>query len=160
MKGKETAQFQYTRIDFWLPGKGPGLGGGNSWASANFDQGLRVAINGFSIEEEKFFRTHPLFLKDGSKSLGTWIEDDGYAKTCTTIYQLGDRWLHHLQFTGGANREPIEMHELTTKKGRLFSMKGSTDRYLIGSDGDLEIHNSAGKVVSRRARIIPPPPDR
>jgi hypothetical protein len=160
MKAKETAQFEHTRIFFWLSGRGPGAGGGNAWASANFDQGLRVRIMGFTIKEEEFYRTHPLFLPKGSKSLGTWILDDGYMKTRDTIYRLGDRWLFHLQFTGTDNPEPIEMEALPAEKGRIFKMKTGSDLYVIDPNGELEVHNFDGKLISKFDKIIPPPPDR
>jgi hypothetical protein len=70
-----------------------------------------------------------------------------------TIYQLGDRWLFHLQFNGTDNPEPIEMEELLAEKGRIFKMKTGSNLYMIDPNGELGIHDSEGKLLSRFATI-------
>jgi hypothetical protein len=62
IKAKETRQYEHTWIYFFLPGKGYEMGPANTsrWASADFESGLRVWIEGLTIEEERHERTAPL----------------------------------------------------------------------------------------------------
>jgi hypothetical protein len=163
VKAKEIKQYEYTRIWFFLPGKGPGMGPGNEhrWASADFDAGLRVWIDGYSIEDEKAMRTLPLELPIGSQSLGTWLLDDGYAKTRQTIYILKGRVFYHVQYAGTPETSAIEMDEIPDERGRLLKMRnGSADRYLIKANGQLELYTGSGKLLYQVDRLDPPPPDR
>ena len=162
LKSKETQQFEYTRITFFLPGKGPGKGPGNTggWALADFDSGLRVTIMGFTIEEERTYRTAPLELPTGGEPLGTWMIEDGFLKSRITIYRRDGRWYYHLQWTGTKEPGAIEMDELPTQSGHVLKRRGSSDRYVVGARGDLEIHNADGKLISRPTPVVPPPPVR
>jgi hypothetical protein len=162
VKSKERKQYEYTRINFFLPGKGPGMGPGNTsaWAMADFDEGLRVSIMGFSIAEEQSMRASPLSLPVGSNPLGTWLMDDGTSKTRITIYGRNAGWFYHLQYAGTPEPSAVEMDEFPAESGRAFKMRAGSDRYIIGSTGELGIYNGEGKLLHRLARIIPPPPDR
>ena len=127
---------------------------------ADFDSGLRVVIMGFTIEEERYYRTAPLSLPPGSEPLGTWLYEGGFSKTRITIYRRNGRWFYHLQFGGTKEPSAVEMDELPAERGHVFKMKGSSDRYVLGPREELEIYNREGKLVGRATQIVPPPPTR
>jgi hypothetical protein len=160
IKAIERKQYEYTRIYFFLPGKGRDMGPGNTnqWAMADFDQGLRVSIFGLTTEEEQHLRTAPLELPAGSNSLGTWLMDDGVAKTRITIYGRDGGWFYHLQFGGTPKPGALEMDELPAENGRALKMRKGSDRYLILPDGTLELYNGEGKLLHRLPLLVPPPP--
>jgi hypothetical protein len=160
LKAKETRQYESTRISFFLPGKGSGMGPGNTnfWATADFDSGLRVWIMGFTIVEERFLRTAPLSLPTGSVPIGTWLMDDGYAKARKTIYERQHRWFYHLQFAGTDVPSWIEMDELPADTGRAFKMHAGSDRYVVLPNGNLDLYNGEGKLLNHLSPMVPPPP--
>ena len=72
-------------------GRGQAKAGNTSgWALADFDSGLRVTIMGFTIEEERTYRTAPLELPTGGEPLGTWMIEDGFLKS--PHYDLSTGW--------------------------------------------------------------------
>ena len=136
------------------------MGPGNTgfWATADFDSGLMVWIMGFTIEEERFYRTAPLSLPAGSVPLGTWLMDDGSAKTRITIYGRQHRWFYDTSGGGTDGPSWIEMDELPAETGRAFRMHKSSDRYVVLPDGTLELYNGGGKLLYRLPLVVPPPP--
>jgi hypothetical protein len=161
LKARAEQQYEYDRVFFFLPGKGRDMGPGNTspWAMADFDAGLRVTIMGFTIEEERRYRTAGLSLPAGSIPLGTWLMDDGFARTRITIYERQHRYFYHLQqWAGTDGRSWKEMEELPREIGRCFRMCESSDRYVALPNGDLELYDGEGKLLHHLPPIIPPPP--
>jgi hypothetical protein len=161
LKAKETTQYEYTRIFFYLPGKGPGVGPGNTspWASADFDSGLQVYIMGLSLDQETEYRTRPLNLPAGSVPFGTWIIENGAGGHPVTIYSRDNRVFYDLQYGGSDGPGWIEMEELPTGSGRAFrTLNNSTDRYIVLPNGDLELYTGEGKLLYHLRPVQPPPP--
>ena len=158
IKAKEIAQFEYTYIDVWLPGKGPGLGGGDSWASADFSSGLKVHINGLSIEGEKYYRTSPLFLPEVASDIAIWLIDEGTASSQIVFYRIDDEWRWHFRDSDEAKQKHILLSELPDSDGRCLQPTDSSDRYILLPNGDLELYSGSGKLLHHVKQQTPAPP--
>ena len=136
------------------------MGPGNTsfWGGADFDSGLRVWILGYTIEEERYWRTEPLSLPAGSVPVGTWLMDDGSAKSRSTIYERDHRWFYDLGSRRSGPRPWMEMDELPAETGRAFRIHKSSERFVVLPSGNLELYNREGKLIFHLPPIVPPPP--
>jgi hypothetical protein len=158
IKAKETAQFEFTRISFWLPGRGPHAGGGSPWAVANFDEGPSVQILGFTIEQEKFYRTDPLILPAMASDIGIWLIDDGTGSHQIVIYRIDDEWRYHFRERDEAKQKYISLKELPDHEGRCLQPTDSTDRYILLPNGDLKLYSPPGMLLHHVSQQSPTPP--
>jgi len=157
VKSKELDQYTYTRLFFFLSGKGPDRGPADddAWATANFDAGLRVYILGFTIEELRSLSSESILLRAGSEPLGTWLMENGPSKTRITICQREETWFiwDPPGYEAPLSRNP---EESPATGGFSFTQTAGGDRYVVGTRGDLEIQNPEGKLVARCVPIKPP----
>ena len=145
VKSQEQEQFEFIRINFYLPGQEVGHG---CWAIADFDSGLRVTIMGLTIDEERFLLTSPVEVPPGADSLGTWIIEEEFLKHRITIYRTGESWFWQSVSPGSTKPIVHELVQIPSEEGMIFKMSKGSDRYVIDKAGVLRIYGYEDKLIS------------
>ncbi len=156
LKSQEIRQYEYTYIFYYLPGTGPHSGSGynDPWAISHFAPVLYVVIMGLTIDEEKSLRSAPLVLPAGSELVGAWLVENGYYKLRHTICFKDGTWYYHNLWPGSKGKAQFEAFEqLASTKGLLFKKKDGSDRYVVNSDGSLQIYDRDGELESAPVRL-------
>ena len=124
IKSLDPTPYDYGFIDFTIAGWSNDQG---NWAQANWskDVPFNVDIRGLSLETERFLRTEPLELPEGSRPFGTWLRDADLGSGRKTIYERGGKRFFHIQFAGDDKVSAIEMNELPSDEGTSLQTRGS-----------------------------------
>jgi hypothetical protein len=157
IKGLDPTPYDYGFINFTIEGWAKDRG---NWAMANWsnDFPLNVIIYGLSLKDERYYRTAPLDLPEGSHPLGTWLRDAQYGSGRRTIYERGGKCFWHLPSSGNDKVSALEMNELPSDEGTSLQIRGSSDVYTILPSGDLRLRNGSGELLFHLSPIVPPPP--
>jgi hypothetical protein len=163
LKAKNTEPFVYTTIWFWLPGKGEGMGPGNTsaWAMTRFNgNDPSVQIVGLSLEDEHRYRTDPVILPVDASDVGIWLIDNGVGSQQLVFYRINDEWRWHFHERDEKKQRHILLKELPDDDGRCLQPTGSIDRYIVLPNGDLKIYGGSRRLLAYVCQQSPPPPIR
>lgn len=146
LKAQDSRHYERTFICYYLPGMEVDTG---AWATTHFNPNLDVRILGLTIEQENTLKQPDDLSRD---VIGSWLLKIPYLGSRVTIFRQGGKLFMENRYTDGSIGKK-EIVEKSSGKGRTFQRKGgrsSDDFYIIDNQGDLQIWDSEGYVMTAK----------
>jgi len=147
IKGMDKKQYQRTFILYYLPGMKIGMG---AWATTHFNPGLKVVVQGMSLEDEKALTSKK--KNNRRDEIGSWKSETFPAGIITIYKKKGAFFLEH-RFTDGSKMEKKVIRKSSSNGVRfLIENSSSGDYYLIDKSKNLQVWDNLG-LISTMIRV-------
>ncbi len=148
IRAKETAPYERTLVNFYLPGMKIGQG---AWATATYNPALKVAVVGIRLDEEQSAIGE--VAADQRSLVGVWLTAPPAAPGRLTIYREGAKIFAEWRLRSG-NKSVEEVSESRDGRGRRIApLSGGSDYFYLTAAGDLELRD--GQTLVATAERLP-----
>lgn len=141
-RAREKAPYERTVVNLYLPGMKLG---GSAWAVATYQPSLKVTIVGLRLDEEQAALVEA--ANDKRNLLGMWLTSPPAVPGRLTIYREGAKTFAEWRLRNGS-KSVEEVIETRDGRGRrLTPAAGSTDYFLLGPHGELELRDATSVIA-------------